>query len=89
MKKKIAKYFLISTCLISSILFFGCANNSIQFNRESKVSELMNSIKKPEKKGVLKKSSGMIIYKDESSQDSSNMRFGPGDINFDMPIRMK
>ena len=39
---------------------------------------------------VYRHSSGMVIYKDSSSQtDNSNMRFGPSDIQFDLPIRIK
>ncbi|MBQ8848501.1 MAG: hypothetical protein IJ003_06110 [Candidatus Gastranaerophilales bacterium] len=90
MEKKILKYSFIGLCLVSCVLLFGCANNQIQFKRDSKVTELMNSLNiNNTSKNQVKKSSGMIIYRDTSSSSSNSMNFGPRDINFDMSMRMK
>ena len=95
MKKDFVKYFAFGILIVFSVALFGCKHETIKFYRESKVSEVMNKIKNQDgssgsKKGVLKKSSGVIIYKDTSSSGSSGgINFGPRDINFDMPIRMK
>lgn len=75
----------VGSCL--SLFLFGCKDNKIQFYRESKAQELMNkfSIQQQNKPTVR---SGVIILKDNSSKNSS-VNFGPSDINFDLPVRIK
>ena len=92
MKKEMIKYSAFGMFIALSLVLFGCKQEGIKFYRESKVSEVMNKFNNNDaksKKGVLKKSSGVIIYKDTSSNSNSGgMYFGPGDVDF-MPIKMK
>jgi len=84
------KIILIFICIIVSCCFLGCANNSIQFNRESKFSEVINSLQLPSSEPKVKKSSGVVIYRDESQQkqqQTSGSNFGPGDVNFDIKVK--
>ena len=82
------KYILIFLCLIVSCCFLGCKNDKIQFNRESKFSDVMNSIQSD--KPTVRRSSGVVIYKDNSSAAPSNDQNRPtNDMNFDLPIKFK
>ena len=84
-------FILIFVCILVSCCFLGCKNDSIKFNRESKVSELMKNM------GIdsgpkVKKSSGIVIYKDEEQKPATNIQnsnFGPHDPNFDMSVRFR
>ncbi len=90
MVKKIIRFLFIFFCVLISCVFFGCKNDGIKFYRESKVQELMHDFQKPsEKKDVIKKSSGIIIYKDNSGESSKSqgINFGPKDLNFDLRIK--
>lgn len=66
---------------------------SINFYRESKVKNALDTIKAQTepKKDTIHKSSGIIIYKDNSYQNNSinkkDINFGPKDPNFDIKIR--
>ena len=84
--KKIA---LITLCIIASCCFLGCKNDSIQFKRDSKFSELINGLQLPSSEPKVKKSSGVMIYRDEqqTKNQSSSSNFGPGDINFDLKMK--
>ena len=85
-------FVLICLCVIASCFFLGCKNDTIKFQRNSSVSEFMQNIG-IEQKADIKKSSGIVIYKDESKPEQQinapTTNFGPRDINFDMPIRFK
>ena len=90
---KLFNLLLILFCVCLSLVLVGCKHETIKFYRESKFQQVMqnssSTTPKSDKK-VYRHSSGMVIYKDTSSQsDSSNMRFGPRDINFDLPIKIK
>ncbi|MBQ8476195.1 hypothetical protein IJ670_00820 [bacterium] len=86
--KKLA---LIIVCIIVSCMFLGCKHDAIQFYRESKVSEMMKDLQNNQNHTSVKKSSGIVIYKDESNTPSNtpSLNFGPRDIEFDMPIKFK
>ena len=84
MSRKKLSLILIFTTVFSSFFLFGCKVEKIQFYRESQAQNIIDKISN--KKTQIKKSSGMIILKDESD-DSFNMRFGPSDLNFDLPVK--
>ena len=71
--------------------FLGCKQDSIKFQRESKFSEMVDGLNKDNPKQTIKKSSGVIILKDENTQKQNfnSPNFGPGEINFDLPIKIK
>ena len=85
MNKKIIGIILLSFFICG--VFCGCAHDKIKFYRESKFDSMMqrNHIKQEPAKV---NSSGMLILKDESSY-GSNIKFGPSDINFDLPSKFK
>ena len=85
MSKKKISLILITVAVFSSIFLFGCKVEKIQFNRESAAQSLMNKFSNTSSTQV-RKSSGMIILKDES-KDNFNIRFGPTDLNFDLPSK--
>ncbi len=85
------KKIVVVLCLMFGFIFIfaGCSQNSIKFERDSKFGEFMNNFQKPEKPQV-KKSSGLVIYSDESkssNQKQNNSDSGIGDINFDLPMK--
>ena len=87
MRKKI-NITMILICVIMVFALAGCKQDSIKFYRESKVQELVTSIKgENEPKAV--KSSGVIIYKTQMD-DNNNFQspdFGPKDPEFDLPMK--
>lgn len=87
MKKRYLGLIVIFTGVCLSLFLFGCKDNKIQFYRESKAQELMNkfSTQQQNKPSIR---SGVVILKDESGYNS-NIKFGPGDINFDLPVKIK
>ncbi len=89
MISKIIKFSFIIFCVLISCVLFGCKKDGIKFYRESKVDEIMHDFKKQEEKDTVKKSSGIIIYKDNSNKNSgsSGINFGPRDLNFDLRIK--
>ena len=58
--KKIALIFVFSIAV--SCLFVGCGGNTIQFNPESKFSNMMKNVQNDKPK--VYQSSGVAIYKD-------------------------
>ena len=89
MISKIIKFSFIVFCVLISCVLFGCKKDGIKFYRESKVDEIMHDFKNQKEKDTVKKSSGIIIYKDNSSKSSgsSSINFGPRDLNFDLRIK--
>jgi len=87
------KIFLFTVCVIVSLLFFGCHKDTINFYRESKVSEMMEELKLQHNDDtIVKKNSGIIIYKDQTSTNQtsrSSANFGPAEIKFYKPIEFK
>ena len=87
------KFALVLLCMVVAGFIAGCANNSIQFKRDSKFSEVMQNFQLPDNKPKVKRSSGVVIYKDETQNNNknsnTNSNFGPRDITFDMPIKLK
>ncbi len=95
MDKKIFIFLFILFCGLMSCVLCGCQNGSIQFYRESKVQKVIKDVLPQQKKDEIIKSSGIVIYRDNTSnkQNSTSgnreIHFGPKDINFDLPIRIK
>ena len=85
MDKKKISLILLSIALLSSIFLFGCKVEKIQFNRESQAQAFVNKLNNKSNTQI-KKSSGMIILKDESS-NNVNIKFGPSEVNFDLPVK--
>ena len=85
------KTIFILLCVVLSFCLFGCADNSIKFNRKSSFSEFMQDVQGQPK---VKKSSGVMIYRDEqkpqgnrSQNTGSGGAFGPSDVNFNMQFK--
>lgn len=93
MDKKIFLFILF--CGLMCCVLCGCQKTSIQFYRESSVQKVMKDIFPQQKKDEVTKSSGIVIYRDNTNKnkDSSirtkEIQFGPRDINFDLPIKIK
>ena len=92
MIKKIFICLLILFCGLISIVLCGCKRNSIEFNTQTRVQNILNDVL-PNKKDEVIKSSGIVIYRDNTSEKQNGnvkkneIRFGPRDINFDMPLK--
>ena len=87
---KIIRFIFVFFCVLIGCILFGCKSETIKFYRESKVQDVMQGFKEQSnKKDVVKKSSGIIIYKDNSynNSESSGIKFGPQDINFDLRVK--
>ena len=90
MDKKIFGFGLALILLSLSFMMFGCKNDSIKFNRESQVGNLLEQISPTkQQKDVTKKSGGMIIIKEQKKNNLFHGDFGPVDIRFDMPEAIK
>lgn len=92
MKLNLLKIFFVLMCVGFCMLFSACKRETIQFYRESKVQEAIKTLNSiaPMSDSV-KKSSGVIIYKDNSYQNNSinkkSVNFGPKDPDFDARFR--
>ncbi len=91
MKKRYIALLTLFLLVLCSLLFYGCKKESIKFYRESAVSKALNGFQDNfGTKSQVKKSSGVVIYKDTSYQNNNKGQgFGPAEINFDLPIRIK
>ena len=84
------RFVLVFLCAVVCCCFLGCTNNTIQIDKESKFSEMMNNLQLPSSKPKVKRSAGVVIYKEETEQkpkQNTSANFGPGDINFDMKMK--
>ena len=81
-------FFIVFTLFVAFFLV-GCTHEKIKFYRESQASSVLNKINEENNKPSVKKSSGMIIYKDSSSSSATPINFGPKDLIFDMPSKFK
>lgn len=86
MKKIALGLFLFAIIIGTSLFLLGCNNQKIIFNRESQAGNLLNKFS--QKKQQVNTNSGVIILKDDENKNET-IKFGPSDINFDMPIRFK
>ena len=88
MDMKILKFSFILVCVLISCGLFGCKHDGIKFYRESGVQQFVQSIQQGDNTSV-KRSSGVVIYKDNSTHDVSggSAKFGPKDLNFDINIK--
>ena len=89
MKKNILNIFFVLMIFAATFFLFGCQHDRIQFYRESKVTSVIKQISGEEKKPTVKKSSGVIIYKDTSNSSATPINFGPRDLIFDLPSKFK
>lgn len=89
---------LILLLVFASVFCCGCSIKNIQkgtikIRHESKIKSIKENYEaQNSKKGIVKKSSGVIIYKDNSTQNFDglkNVNFGPRDINFDIKVKVK
>lgn len=85
MDKKVLSLILFFVLFALSFIMVGCKQEKIKFYRESAASDFINSLNKP--KSARPVNSGIIDLRDDNSKQ--NIKFGPSDINFDMPIRFK
>lgn len=90
----IKKLVLLSALVLAPIVLTGCSGESITIRHNTPATSYANIAKDGQKpKSVVKKSSGIIIYKDVSSNSeadsSGKINFGPKDVNFDLPVKMK
>ncbi len=95
MKNNFLNFIILFFCVLMVSALCACKQQSIKFYRESKAQEVVNDIKlkenQPKGREVFK-SSGVIIYKDNSvnnSSDRKNVNFGPKDIKFDLPDKIR
>ena len=88
------KLLFIFVCVLISFVLFGCKNEKIKFYRESGVQQLMDNAKESlnfnsdsSSVTTTKSKSGVVIYKDNSTKDTTGGRatFGPRDIQFGVP----
>lgn len=95
MDKKIILFLFILFCGLMSCVLCGCQKGTIKFYRESGVQRAMKDILPQQKNDEVLKSSGIVIYRDNTSRNQNNtiknreIHFGPRDINFDLPIKLK
>ncbi|MBQ8635300.1 hypothetical protein IJ425_04010 [bacterium] len=83
MDKKKISFILILFALSISIFLLGCKVDKIQFNRESQAQKFMNNFSN-ESKSQAKSSSGIIILRTQSKNNTNNYQFGP---KFDLPSK--
>ena len=88
------KLLFIFVCVLISFVLFGCKKDGIKFYRESGVEQFLNDTKNglglnSESTTTTRSSSGVVIYKDNSTKDTTggSASFGPKDLNFDLPIK--
>ncbi len=83
---------IVIVCVVVGLVICGCKKQKIEFHRDSSVQKLLDSVNSATQpqKSYVKKSAGVIIYKDNSYQNNQinkrSIRFGPKDINFDMKV---
>ena len=91
------KLLFIFVCVLISFVLFGCKHEKIKFYRESGVQQLMQNTKNGtgtsgSNATTTRSSGGIIIYKDNSVNDttggSANFGpIGPKDIDFNLKIK--
>ena len=88
MKKIITILFCIS---VAFLVLAGCTGGAITFNRDSSVSDFMDSLQTQNNKPVVKRTSGLVIYSDQnagsSSQKQSGSSLSPDGVSFDLPMK--
>ena len=94
MKSGSIRLFFIVFCVLLSMVLFVCSTDiKINFYCYSAIQNTINSITESfSNKNTVTRSSGMVIYKDNSGskdKDSNNIKFGPGDVKFDLPMNIK
>jgi len=95
MKDKILKVFFIIFCGLISFILFGCTQDGkIKFYRESALNQTLEDVKNTfQQQDTVTKSSGIVIYKDNSeaqkNRQAQGVAFGPKDIDFDLPVKFK
>ena len=81
----------IFVCALISLVLFGCRQDGIKFYRESGVQQFMNEVTGSQKptSTTTRSSSGIVIYRDNTTKDSTggSANFGPKDPDFNMHLR--
>lgn len=88
------KIVAIIFCIIISCMFLGCKKqDAIKFYRESQVDSFVSDVEKQNSKktSVIIDKSGVVIYKDNTTLDTTNgeaqsFPIGPKDLEFDFKI---
>lgn len=88
MKKRVYAFILVLIIIFTGVLFSACEHDKIKFYRESQVDNMMKKFSTKTSQPAKFNASGIIILKDESSNNSS-INFGPSEINFDLPVKFK
>lgn len=75
-------------CLMFGLCLFlaACRNNTINLGNASNAQKLMKNYNIQQNKPTVQKSSGIIIYKDNTTinKTSEKVNFGPKDLDFNM-----
>ena len=81
--------YFIFVCVLIGIVACACTVQKIEFKRESAVDKLLKET--TVQKDSIKKNKNIYIYKynDNKKINNGNMKFGPNDLNFDLPIKIK
>ena len=88
------KYIFSLICILAGCVLTGCAiNSSIDFKRESAGEHIFKDIQaqtETQKTKVTKSKSGMVIYKDNTTLDTTGDYknfIGPKNIDFDLNFK--
>lgn len=81
--------YFIFVCVLIGIILCACSTQKIEFKRESAFDKVMKDAM--QQKDSIKQNNNIYIYKynDNKKIDNSSIKFGPKDVNFDLPIKIK
>lgn len=87
MDKKFLKkcFYFIFVCVLINVALCACTLQKIEVKRESAFDNSLDDTKNYNK-GQLTKSKNIYIYNTQAEKGKINTRFGPKDINFDLPL---
>lgn len=94
MKNNFLKFLLFFIYVLIGFASSGCSQGGkIQFYRESALNQTLGNIKESAPKQTITKTNGVVIYKDNTNQQNNGqmqgVSFGPKDVNFDLPMKIK
>lgn len=84
MKKQ---YIIIPFIFIFCLFLTACKQETIDFHHESEAQKLLDEFGlKKDEHPTIKKTKGVIIYKDNTTVNKAteNVKFGPKDLNFEI-----
>lgn len=90
----IRRFLWLFVFVFMSFFLTGCKQSTITIMHNSIIPGFQTSIAEAQMpKSIVKKSSGIIIYKDISSSGEVDnfgiIHFGPRDVNFDLPSHLR